>query len=127
MYYTLDVATNGEQSRNWGGFGQVQSQLSSISGLINSTAQTVSTSLSGNDWIIDGFNTLESMNLDLYTNNKDSVVKTPNPTTTYAAMTAPSTIPTIVPRFIQQGLGPNGTANTMVNDIDSSYRVTKSV
>lgn len=48
MYYSLDVASNGEQSRNWGGFAQVQSQLSSISGLLDSTAATVSSSLSGN-------------------------------------------------------------------------------
>ena len=46
----------------------------------------------------------------------------PNPTTTNAAMTANSALPTIVPRFIGQGLGPNGTANTMINDIDSSLR-----
>lgn len=48
LYYSIDVATNGEQTQNWGGFGQVQSQLSSISGLVDSTATTVSSSLSGN-------------------------------------------------------------------------------
>ena len=55
MYYSVDISTNGEQSQSWGGFGQVQSQLSSISGLVDSTATTVSTSLSGNDWIKNGF------------------------------------------------------------------------
>lgn len=48
LYYSLDIASNGEQTKNWGGFGQVQSQLSSIAGLINSTATTVSSSLSSN-------------------------------------------------------------------------------
>jgi hypothetical protein len=33
MYYSLDVTTNGDQANNWGGFGQVQSQLESIGGL----------------------------------------------------------------------------------------------
>jgi hypothetical protein len=28
MYYSLDVATYGDQTSSWGGFGQVQSQLS---------------------------------------------------------------------------------------------------
>ena len=55
MYYSVDISTNGEQSKSWGGFGQVQSQLSSISGLVDSTAATVSSSLSGNDWIRNGF------------------------------------------------------------------------
>ena len=55
MYYSLDVATNGEQTSSWGGFGQVQSQLSSISGLLTSTAATVSSTLSNNEWIVDGF------------------------------------------------------------------------
>ena len=36
----------------------MQSQLSSISGLVDSTATTVSSSLSGNDWILDGFTSL---------------------------------------------------------------------
>jgi len=48
MYYSLDVTTNGEQSMNWGGFGQVQSQLESISGLTETTATTVNSSLFGN-------------------------------------------------------------------------------
>ena len=62
------------------------------------------------------------MNLDLWTNNYQSTVYSPNPTTTNAAMTANNPLPTIVPRFIGQGLGPNGTANTMITDIDSSLR-----
>ena len=48
MYYSLDVATNGEQSKSWGGFGQVQSQLSSVSGMLNTTSTTVNSSLYGN-------------------------------------------------------------------------------
>lgn len=68
------------------------------------------------------------MNLDLWTNNYQSNVYSPNPTTTNAAMTPPvSALPTITPRFIQQGLGPNGTANTMINDIDSSLRTISTV
>ena len=48
MYYSLDVTTNGDQTNNWGGFGQVQSQLESIAALVESTATTVNSSLFGN-------------------------------------------------------------------------------
>lgn len=82
LFYAVDISTNGDQSRNWGGFSQIQSQLSGITSLIDTTASTVNSSLSGNEWITTGFSTLESLNLALYENNKDSVVKTPNPTTT---------------------------------------------
>lgn len=65
------------------------------------------------------------MNLALWEDNKDSVVYTPNPTTTQNAFNTGTPIPTIVPLFIQSGLGPNGTADTMITDIDSSYESTK--
>lgn len=58
MYFSVDVATNGEQTQSWGGFGQVQSQLSSIASQVDSTSTTVSNSLSGNDWIVNGFTLL---------------------------------------------------------------------
>lgn len=67
------------------------------------------------------------MNLALWTNNNQSVVYTPNPTTTKTAMTAGTPIPTITPLFINTYLGPNGTANTMITDIDSAFRITQQV
>ena len=67
------------------------------------------------------------MNLNLWTNNYLSTVYSPNPTTTSAAMSTSSPLPTISPQFIQQGLGPNGTANTMITDIDSSLRFIQTV
>jgi hypothetical protein len=70
---------------------------------------------------------MESLNLDLWANNQNSVVYSPDPTATYSAMNLATPLPTIVPRFIAQGLGPNGTANTMISDIDSGFRITKIV
>jgi hypothetical protein len=67
------------------------------------------------------------MNLALYSNNKNSVVYTPNPTTTNTSQHTGTPIPTITPLFIQQKLGPNGTAGTMVTDIDSGLQVTQQV
>lgn len=51
----------------------------------------------------------------------------PDPTTTNTAIVNGNPLPRIVPLFISQGLGPNGTANTMVNDIDTGLRNTKQV
>lgn len=67
------------------------------------------------------------MNLALWTNNLNSVVLTPDPAATKSAMQAGTAIPTIVPQFIQQGLGPNGTAGTMISDIDAGFQITQKV
>lgn len=70
---------------------------------------------------------MDNINLQLWENNRDSVVASPDPATTYTAMTAGTAMPTVTPLFIQQGLGPNGTAGTMVSDIDSGFLITKAV
>ena len=51
----------------------------------------------------------------------------PDPTATNAAINAGTALPRITPLFIGQGMGPNGTANTMVTDIDDGLRTTKQV
>ena len=127
FYYTLDVTANGNQSTNWGGFAQIQSQIGNITGLLNSTATAANTQFSNNSWITNDFKAMENMNMNLYTNNMNSEVYSPDPIATTTALMTSSPLPTIVPRFIQQGLGPNGTAGTMVNDIDSGFRVTELV
>ena len=43
---------------------------------------------------------------------------TPNPDTTATAANAGQATPLIDSLFIKQGMGPNGTVNTMVTDID---------
>lgn len=62
---------------------------------------------------------LKDQNLNLYRNNNYSTVYSPNSLATSTT--------TVVPRFISSGLGPNGTSNTMVTDIDSGIRVTEKV
>jgi hypothetical protein len=42
-------------------------------------------------------------------------------------MTAGTPIPTIFPLFIEKYLGPNGTDNTMITDIDSGFKITQQV
>ena len=41
MYYSLDVATNGDQNNSWSGFGQVKSQLSEITAKLDSLKKTI--------------------------------------------------------------------------------------
>lgn len=52
---------------------------------------------------------------------------TPNPSTTASAANAGQSTPVIDSRFIKTGLGPNGTSNTMVTDIDSALKTTSKV
>ena len=52
---------------------------------------------------------------------------TPNPSTTATAANAGQPTPLVDSRFIKTGMGPNGTANTMVTDIDAGLQVTAKV
>lgn len=67
--------------------------------------------------------TMKKANLDIYRNNNDSKVITPNPATT-AATPIGGSLPKVDSLFITTGLGPNGTANTMVDGIDRALRNT---
>jgi hypothetical protein len=119
MYSTLDIAINGDQSNNWGGFSQLKSQIGNISSLLSTASTSISTNLAGNDWLVTSMSTLNQMNTNLYINNNQSKVYSPN------SLTASNNpLPTVTPLFISSGLGPNGTANTMVTDIDSGLQVT---
>ena len=67
------------------------------------------------------------MNLNIYLNNKDSEVLSPNPATTDTNRQSGDPLPTIVPQFISSGLGPSSTTNTMTYDIDLGLRTTQTV
>ena len=124
MYHSLDIALNGDQNNNWGGFQQMQDQIGNISTLLSTASAAISSTLSGNEWLQDGMNTLKTMNLDLYNNNKDSTVVSPKASDVASAISGNAALPTVQPLFVQQGLGPNGTANTMVTDIDLNMQIT---
>lgn len=121
LYNMLDVTKNGEQSKQWGGFNQLKNQVGNISSLLTTASSEVNKNfkgadgLSNDDWIVDDMEELKKANLDLYRNNKDSKLPSPNPNN-------PLTVDSL---FVSTGLGPNGTANTMVTDIDTSLRGTE--
>ena len=130
MFYSLDAALNGDQPNSWGGFAQIQSQVQNTSSLLGAAATSINSNLLGNDWIVSGMQSLQDMNLALYYSNYNSLIYTPNPVTTKAAnqnINGNTPIPTIAPYFIQKSLGPNETADSMVADINSGFRVTQQV
>ena len=70
---------------------------------------------------------MKTANLDIYNTYSSSQLTTPNPDETATASNAGQAVPTIDSLFIKKGMGPNGTANTMVNDIDEGLRTTEKV
>lgn len=80
--------------------------------------------LSGDEWLIEQMKQMKEMNLNIYSNNKDAKLFTPNPAKTKQALDNGLAYPMIESRFIAKGMGPNGTANTMVTDIDKGLRTT---
>lgn len=107
----------------------MKDQVGNISSLLTTASSEVNKNfkgfngLSNDDWILDDMKTMKKVNLDMYKNNKDSKVTTPNPTTT-AATPVGSSLPVVDSLFVKTGLGPNGTTNTMVTDIDTALRKT---
>lgn len=100
LYYSLDVALNGDQPHNWGGFSQIQGQVQNTSSLLGAAKTSIDTNLAGNEWIRSGMQTLQNMTLALFFNNQYSQVYTPKSDAVTAAMQAGNPIPTITPYFI---------------------------
>lgn len=117
LYLTLDATKNGDSSTGWAGIDKLAVQLNSIISNLNSTATAVGNSFTSNDWIINDLSNQQLKNIELYKSYANNTLSSPDPNTT-------SDINSV---FIATGLGPNGTANTMVSDIDSSLQITKKV
>lgn len=105
----------------------MKDQVGNISSLLTTASSEVNKNfkgfngLSNDDWIVDDMEAMKKANLDLYKNNKDSKVTTPNPATTDATPVG-SPLPVIDSLFVKTGLGPSNTTNTMVSDIDQSLQ-----
>lgn len=127
LYTSLDVAINGDQANGWGGFSQLTSQIGNLSTLLSTASTAATANLSNNGWLVSSMAALQEQNINLYKDNYQSTVYSPNPADTQTAVSGNQPLPVITPRFIASGLGPNGTANTMVTDIDSGLQVTKKI
>ena len=84
LFNMLDVTKNGDQTKNWGGFGQLKNQVGNISTLLTTASFQVNKNfrgadgLSNDDWLIDDMYKMKKANFDIYKNNKDSILATPN-------------------------------------------------
>lgn len=68
---------------------------------------------------------MKKKNIEIYTQNKNATIITPNPDTTQTNLDAGFDFPRVDSMFVRTGMGPNGTFNTMVDDIDRGLRATE--
>ncbi len=78
-------------------------------------------------WLVSKMQAMQTSNLNIYNKYKAIQIVSPNPTTTATNLNANISVPLINSLFVKQGMGPNGTTNTMVSDIDSGLRTTATV
>lgn len=97
--------------------------MGNISSFLNSASTQIGTYLPGDDWLVDDMTIMKKTNLDIYKDYKDAQLITSDPTAT-AAVVVGDPLPNIDSVFIKTGMGPNGTINTMVDDIDKGIRTT---
>ena len=116
MYLTLDTAINGDGT--WGGFTNLRNKIGNITNLLSAAVTQIGIYFPGDSFLINDMNSMQTANLDIYNTYKSSQMITPNPDTTATAANAGQATPLIDSLFIKQGMGPNGTVNTMVTDID---------
>ena len=100
-----------------------------MSTLLTSASTSINTHLSNKEFLTTGMDDLKQQNNDIYTDNRDSRVVSPNPTTVKAALASSNNgavaLPTIATLFVNSGLGPNSTADTMTYSIDQALTVTE--
>jgi hypothetical protein len=84
---------NGDLTNSWGGFSQLTNQIGNISSQLNTANTAINSDLSNKDWLLTDFNSLRQQNINLYTNNYQSKVYSPNPTTTASATSSNSPLP----------------------------------
>lgn len=125
IYLGIDVALNGDGT--WGGMVNLRNQVGNITNLLSAAVTQINIYFPGDSWLVDSMKTMQTNNLNIYTNYAAAQLITPNPTTTATAANAGQSTPMIDSVFIKTGMGPNGTVNTMVTDIDAGLRTTAQV
>jgi hypothetical protein len=120
LYYSIDVAVNGDLENGWGGFALLANQIGNMSSQLSTASTAASANISNSDWLLSDLTALKQANINLHTNNYLSTVYSPNPSTTASAISSSSPLPTIDPLFISSGLGPYTASGTMTYDIHNS-------
>jgi len=125
IYLAFDTAINGDGT--WGGYTNLRDKVGNITTLLTDAVNQIKIYFPGDPWLINYMQTMQTTNANLYNKYKSSQMITPNPATTQTNADANLSVPLIDSVFIKQGMGPNGTVNTMVTDIDSGLRTTAKV
>lgn len=125
LFNMLDISINGDLDNGWGGFQDLKNKIGNISSLLDSAGSQVTTYISGDNWLVDQMFDMKSKNIAIYNSNNNGQYISPNPVTTETNLAAGLDYPVIDSVFIKTGLGPNGTFNTMVDDIDRALRTTE--
>ena len=125
IYLSLDTVLNGDDE--WGGFVNLRNTVGNITNLLSAAVTQIQIYFPGDGWLVDTMQTMQTNNLNIYNTFKTSQMVTANPDSTATAKNAGQGTPMIDSMFIKFGMGPNGTSNTMVTDIDVGLRTTKKV
>jgi len=125
IYLAFDTAMNGDGT--WGGYTNLRDKVGNITNLLSAAVTQIQIYFPGDSWLITSMQAMQTANLNIYANYKSSQMTTPNPDTTATNLNANLSVPMIDSVFIKQGMGPNGTNNTMVTDIDYWLRYTEKV
>lgn len=127
IFLSLDTVLNGDGK--WGGFVNLRNTVGNITNLLSSANMQINSYFPNKDdnWLVESMQTMQTANLNIYSTFKNSKLITPNPDSTATAKNAGQDTPMVDSMFIRYGMGPNGTSNTMVTDIDVGLRTTKKV
>jgi hypothetical protein len=125
IFLTFDTAMNGDNK--WGGFTNLRDKVGNITNLLSAAVTQIQIYFPGDSWLITSMQSMQIENINLYSKYKNSQMITPNPITTAVNLNANISVPMIDSLFIKKGLGPNGTSETMITEIDSGLRTTAKV
>lgn len=127
MYYSMDIALNGDVSSNWGGFTQFSMQMSNITAQLNNAGTAIISTFGTSNSLAAKQQALRQQNINIYRSNNQSTVYSSNHITTNTSIQNSLALPTITPLFITNSLGPYAMNNTMAYDVDQALNLTQKV
>lgn len=69
LYYSVDVAINGDDNSGWGGFVPLSQKIGNISTQLSTASTAASANLSNSNWLVTDLTALRQANINLYKNN----------------------------------------------------------
>lgn len=117
IYRALDESLNGDSTTGWGGITNLRYQLGNISSSLDSAVTSINSYFTNNAWLVTDLSNQQLTNVNFFKTYRNNTLSSPDPNSTIDINSV----------FLTTGLGPNGTTNTMVDDIDASLRITKKV